>query len=201
MSTDKIDKNLASTKAKILCAARRLFIEKGFSGASMGNIAKLAGVNHSLLFHHFGTKEKLWLAVKESIARDNQEGSKMLPSLEESLASFLRKLIKKSIDFYQNNPDIVRMINWQRLEYSANSNIGVTLSLESQEWLNVFKHYQQKGDIAPNLKPEFLMSFVLSVISTAALDQNSFINTKKKLDQYIEFCVEQFVRGFKALDN
>src|ERR1700722_14549753 len=116
-----------STKEKILEAARQLFVEHGFSGTSMGKIAKLAQVNHSLIFHHFGNKEKLWLEVKQSIARDANQRSKMLPEAKTPFKNFLRGLITKSINFYQDNPDIIRMINWQRLESDKDQKIGITI--------------------------------------------------------------------------
>ena len=154
-----------STKEKILTAARQLFVKNGFAGTSMGKIAKLAGVNHSLLFHYFGNKENLWSAVKQSIAKDADQQSKMLPDIHLSLKDFLGELIIKSIRFYQNNPDIIRMINWQRLEYNPELKIGVTLSAEAQQWIDAFKHYQKQGAINSKLKPEFVMTLILSIVS------------------------------------
>jgi len=46
------------TDYKILVSARELFVKHGFSGTSMGKIAMKANVNHSLIFHHFGNKQK-----------------------------------------------------------------------------------------------------------------------------------------------
>lgn len=186
-----------STKYRILKAARILFVEHGFSGTSMGKIAKLAKVTHSLLFHHFGNKNKLWLEVKQSIARDSQNHSKMLPELTDNYPEFIRTLIKKSITFYRDNPDIIRMLNWQRLELNSNQNIGVTMSLESQEWLNAFKHYQMLGYIDKALSSEFIITYILSIVSVAALDQNIFINNKKKLHDYIDFCVFRLIKGLQ----
>ncbi len=187
--------NGQSTKEKILIAARKLFIENGFSGTSMGKIAKLAHVNHSLLFHHFGNKENLWVEVKQTIVKDNQQQSKMLPELTLPFPDFLRTLINKSIRFYRDNPDIIRMINWQRLEYNESQKIGLSLSQEAQEWIDAFKHYQKKGDINKSLKPEFIITFVLSIVSSAALDQNVFVQNEAALKKYIEFSLNQLLKG------
>lgn len=183
------------TKHKILTAARQLFVEHGFAGTSMGKIAKLAGVNHSLLFHYFGNKENLWLAVKQSIARDADQKSKMLPDTHLSFKEFLRELIIKSIRFYRDNPDIIRMINWQRLEYDPELKIGVTVSTEVQQWIEAIKYYQKKGDINSKLKPEFIMTLILSIVSSAALDQNVFISNEQNQKNYIAFCVESLIKA------
>lgn len=183
------------TKQKILTAARQLFVEHGFAGTSMGKIAKLAGVNHSLLFHYFGNKENLWLAVKQSIAKDADQHSKMLPNTYLSFKDFLRELIIKSIHFYRDNPDIVRMINWQRLEYNPELKIGVTISSEVQQWIDALKYYQKKGDINRKMKPEFIMTLILSIVSSAALDQNIFISSEQNQKSYINFCVENLIKS------
>lgn len=182
-----------STKEKILSAARTLFVEHGFAGTAMGKIAQLAEVNHSLIFHHFGNKEKLWRAVKHNIAKDSQQQSKMLPGIKPDFKEFLQELFTKSIEFYQHNPDIVRMINWQRLEYGSDKQIGITLSPEFQAWIKAFEHYQQKGDIDINLKTEFIITLILSIISSTALDPNIFIHHKNDREAYIDFCVERLL--------
>lgn len=53
----------ADTAARILDAAEALFAEAGFAAASMEAIASRAGVSKANLFHHFGSKRGLYLAV------------------------------------------------------------------------------------------------------------------------------------------
>lgn len=48
------------TRAKILDAAETLFAERGFEGASIRDIAAMAGVQVGLVQHHGGTKEELF---------------------------------------------------------------------------------------------------------------------------------------------
>lgn len=186
-----------TTKEKILIAARKEFVEHGYSGTSIGKIAKLAEVNHSLVFHHFGNKENLWSAVKQTIAHNADQQSKVLPSIHLDFKNFLHDLITNCISFYRENPDIVRMINWQRLEYTSDQKIGITLSTEMQAWQAAFKHYQQKGDINKKLKIEFIITFILSITSSAALDPNIFIRDPKAEQEYINFCVERLLQAFK----
>lgn len=47
------------TKTKILRAAREIFSERGYDGASMAEVAKKAGVNKALPFYYFKSKENL----------------------------------------------------------------------------------------------------------------------------------------------
>jgi TetR/AcrR family transcriptional regulator len=56
---------LERTRRIILQAALDRFSTEGFEGASTRAIAAQAGVNHGLIRHHFGSKEKLWRAAVE----------------------------------------------------------------------------------------------------------------------------------------
>ena len=51
------------TKRKVLNAALKVFAQKGFSNAKLRDIAAIAGTTHSLIRHHFGSKDDLWKAV------------------------------------------------------------------------------------------------------------------------------------------
>jgi AcrR family transcriptional regulator len=55
----------STTQAQILEAARELFIERGYQGATMRGIAKKAGVDASLIVHFFGNKLNLFAEAVE----------------------------------------------------------------------------------------------------------------------------------------
>jgi len=56
------------TRERILAAAEELFLERGFDGASMSALARAAGVNQSLISHHFGSKRGLYDATFERLS-------------------------------------------------------------------------------------------------------------------------------------
>ena len=51
------------TQLRIIDAIMTLIIEKGYSGATSKNIAKLAGVNESTIFRRFDGKKAIVLAA------------------------------------------------------------------------------------------------------------------------------------------
>ncbi|HZG86509.1 MAG TPA: TetR family transcriptional regulator [Paenibacillus sp.] len=50
-------------RKRILLAAKSLFADKGFEGASVREVCEAAGVNVALVSYHFGGKEKLFQAL------------------------------------------------------------------------------------------------------------------------------------------
>ena len=59
----------ASARDSILTAAIQIIAEKGERAATFRAVAAAAGVSHSLLQHHFGTKQGLVTAVEEMVAQ------------------------------------------------------------------------------------------------------------------------------------
>ena len=54
-------------RARILDAALTEFSDKGYAAASTNAIAERAGVAKGLVFHHFGSKEDLFVAVADDV--------------------------------------------------------------------------------------------------------------------------------------
>ena len=54
---------MESMEERILTCAERLFLEKGFDGTSMSDIALCVGINRPTLHYYFRTKDKMFRAV------------------------------------------------------------------------------------------------------------------------------------------
>jgi AcrR family transcriptional regulator len=67
--TTKAEK-AASTKAKIITVARRLFATRGYAGTSTEAVLEESQVSRGALYHHFETKEALFAAVMEAVEED-----------------------------------------------------------------------------------------------------------------------------------
>jgi AcrR family transcriptional regulator len=63
----------ARNRERILCAARRLFDQRGAGCVSMDDVAEAAGVGRGTLFRRFGSRASLAAAVLSERERDFQE--------------------------------------------------------------------------------------------------------------------------------
>lgn len=86
------------TQLKIMDATMTLIIDKGYSGATTKEIAKLAGVNECTIFRRFGEKKEIVLAAME-LAKWNPGLSESdftyHGDLEDDLLSFSRIYMSK----------------------------------------------------------------------------------------------------------
>src|ERR1700712_5927834 len=63
----------SSKRRQILDGARKLFLDLGFDGASMGEIARAAGVSKGTLYVYFTDKNRLFEAIVEEEVLDQQK--------------------------------------------------------------------------------------------------------------------------------
>lgn len=78
-----------TNKARIIRVAIDLFSHKGFKGTSIRDIAHAMGMSISNIYHYFGNKEGLWLAILKYSAEGIVEKLRQVSELEmEPLARF-----------------------------------------------------------------------------------------------------------------
>jgi TetR/AcrR family transcriptional regulator len=104
-------RNPIATRQKLLAAARREFAASGLAGARVDEIAARAGVNKQLVYHYFGDKDALYLAVLEWVYEEirAQERELNLEGLPPERA--IRKLIESSFDHLAAHPDFILLLN------------------------------------------------------------------------------------------
>ena len=63
----------ARNRRRVLAAARRLFVERGVANVTMEEVARAAGVGKGTVFHRFGDRAGLALALVDDRERELQE--------------------------------------------------------------------------------------------------------------------------------
>jgi AcrR family transcriptional regulator len=71
--TDRRDARADKTRARLIEAASTVFAEKGYEGASVGDVAAEAGYTKGAVYAHFRNKEDLLLAIAESLLADDDQ--------------------------------------------------------------------------------------------------------------------------------
>ncbi|UWU73293.1 TetR family transcriptional regulator [Bradyrhizobium huanghuaihaiense] len=101
----------AATRKKLLTAARLEFARHGLAGARVDEIAERAGVNKQLVYHYFGDKDALYLAVLEWVYEDIREQERKLNLEGLPPDKAIRRLIEASFDHLAANPDFIVLLN------------------------------------------------------------------------------------------
>ena len=109
--TTKRDPEL--TRSRLLDAATKLFAEKGRDGTSVDEICQVSGVNCRMIYHYFGSKEGLYMAMLESVYGRIHEITTEIDEHAETLAEFVDTLTERYFRFLQANPEFVAILRWE----------------------------------------------------------------------------------------
>ena len=94
------------TKAKVLDAAAREFVQRGFDGASLADIARRARASKQLILHHFGSKEGLFHAVLDVKFRAALQVAD--PQLEDPTTIIAERFRRRA-----GHLDYIRFLTWE----------------------------------------------------------------------------------------
>jgi TetR/AcrR family transcriptional regulator len=97
------------TRGNLLDSAYREFSTLGFHGASIGSICDGAGVSKQILFHHFGSKEKIYLAVLEKAYEASRSHDPEFDIDRLDPLAAMRYLVGVSFDHLRDNRAFVRL--------------------------------------------------------------------------------------------
>lgn len=92
-----------SRRSAILEVASRLFAEKGYDKAPTAEIAQEAGVAEGTLYHHFGSKEGIFLTIFEESVEEYLAGAEALAAKGTTGAATLRALVRFHFEFLERN--------------------------------------------------------------------------------------------------
>ena len=104
-----------ATRAKILAAAWHEFAQKGFAGARVDAIADRSRANKRMIYHYYGDKEGLFVAVLEA-AYDRARSAEQALDLEhmEPVAA-MRRMVEFTFDSFIADRTFIQLLNNENL--------------------------------------------------------------------------------------
>jgi AcrR family transcriptional regulator len=103
------------TRAAILAAATHEFAEKGIGGARVDAIARRAGSNKRMLYHYFGDKEALYLAVLEAAYAGIRSAETSLDLARRDPEAGLRELALFTWRYFVGHPEFLSLLGTENL--------------------------------------------------------------------------------------
>ncbi|HEY0825437.1 MAG TPA: TetR/AcrR family transcriptional regulator [Ramlibacter sp.] len=100
-----------STRERLLEAATRVFLERGFDAASMDLVRAEAGVSNGSLYHHFPTKAQLADALYADVLRDFHAVLLVPVSGRASARNGVKGMVRASIDWVVQHPARARLLD------------------------------------------------------------------------------------------
>jgi TetR/AcrR family transcriptional regulator len=162
------DRDPGSTREAILDAARTAFAERGYAGASIGDIARAVGIAKASLLHHFPNKDELYIAVFERLLAEwfvkIEEAVDVDPPAEGWL-QFDRGLTA-GFEFFAENPDLVRLVRREALDGSHfGVDLGATLRPLFEQAVGFLERQIKEGTFRDHDPEQMVISGLGAVLS------------------------------------
>ena len=107
------------TRVEIVEAAYCLFLEQGYHGTSMRQIAQEAGISVGGIYNHFSSKEEIYLAV----LRDHHPYHEVLPAMNaaegETLEAFVRDAAMRMVAMLDRRKDFLNVMFIELVEFNG----------------------------------------------------------------------------------
>jgi AcrR family transcriptional regulator len=100
-----------ATRQDLLAAATVEFSRKGLGGARVDAIAARSKANKRMIYHYFGSKDRLFTAVLEEAYRDIRSAELKLPLDTLEPEDAIETLLRFTWDYYLANPEFVTLVN------------------------------------------------------------------------------------------
>lgn len=184
------------TKDKIVEAAKKVFSEKSFHGATTKEIAEVAEVSEGSLFRYFKTKKDLlsFIIINSVVI----SAEKIMKEEHDNLENIITKLITSRIEISKEMFPILKLIMFETsIEKDLKKNLlqEIFLPLINQIEL-IFKEKQKKGEVA-NIDTFFISRTLICLIfGTISLNyateglaflKNPFVSQEEKSPMFNDF--------------
>jgi TetR/AcrR family transcriptional regulator len=117
--TGRRTRDSAATAAAILAAALREFAEHGFSGGRVDRIAEQAGINKGMIYHHYRSKEGLFLAVLEHAYERARSAEQELHLDELPPLEAMARLVEYTFESFAKDRSFIKLLNDENLHAAA----------------------------------------------------------------------------------
>lgn len=121
---------MSTTRDQFLDVAQHLFAERGFYGVSIAAVAQELGLSKQALLHHFGSKEKLYAEVLQSISEPLNAFTREIMVASDSPAQQVEELVVAQYRSQISDSDSARLIMRELLDNEPRADKAVSWYLK-----------------------------------------------------------------------
>jgi len=121
------------TKRRILDIAREMFSVHGYEVATNRDIASAAGITSGALYHYFGSKLDLYLAVHEDVQAGVYESFSNATMNLETFTEMFLAVLEVAHDMNENDPSVARFVGAVRVDAQRHPEMAAAISPRSTQ--------------------------------------------------------------------
>lgn len=133
------------TRKRILDAATIEFARKGLGGARVDEIALRSKANKRMIYHYFGSKERLFTAVLEEAYTGIRSAEQKLHLDEMEPAEAISTLVRFTWNYYLENPEFLTLVNSENLHRARHLKTSEIVRESSGKFVQMVKSILERG--------------------------------------------------------
>ena len=185
-------------QAKILSSALELFAQHGYDAVGVQRIVAAAEVTKPTLYHYFGSKKGLLLALLESKFGDLFQALEEAIAFNGELQESLSRVVSAYFQFARKNPDFYRLqlSMWFAPAHSEAFNVALDFSLRQQALLEkLFVDAAGQNKSLEGQHQAYAATFLGMINTYIGISLNGFAELNQSL---IDRTVHQFLYGISS---
>ena len=187
----------------IICAAREAFLEKGYDGVSMDEVASRAGVAKQTVYARYASKDALFLAVVESLqGRMLSAVSATAPlPICDRLQEIGRELLELVLDPSTLSLSRIALGASYRFPTLGHSIYGARINKLHAVLADILEQAAKEGSLSvddPKVAAEQFLALVRGELHLHCLYDPSFRPARAKIERQIKAGVDCFMARYGA---
>ena len=184
------------SRRKLLAAARKLFVERGYHETRPQDISKAAGVGHGTFYLHFEDKLDCFLAFTEEAAGELELFLEKHLAEAHSLEEGVREILKAIFEYSEANPAVLGAALTD-IAVLSTGDMGRKMPADrwADSWAGVIDRWKEAGEAAADIDSKFAGYLILG-----AVKQGGAYAYRNKIpyDRVIDQTTKVVVRALEA---
>jgi TetR/AcrR family transcriptional regulator len=154
-----------SSTSRMLTAAETLFAEQGFDAVSMSAIADRAGVSKANIFHHFTSKNALYLAVLGNACKESRARIDLLEQAESSFVERLSQYATAHLQGILEHGHLTKLILRDILENGPERGKVLAEQVFGRNFaklVEIIRNGQLRGELRKNVDPAMVAVILIA---------------------------------------
>ena len=166
------DTSSAETRQRIIDVARARFANLGYQAATNKDIAETAGITTGAIYHYFGSKQALYLAVFDEVERHVFGRLRQVEQEETTFVSKISRVLLEAVEINREDPSIAAFFVDVPTESQRNPELATLTRQQGVDSLSFFSELvaggRRTGEIAADVNERHLVFALMAITSGIA---------------------------------
>ena len=180
------DSSSAETRARILDAARRCFADLGYGATTNKDLANRAGYTTGAIYHYFGSKRELFVAVFNEVQDDVYDRFESAVAPHQTFVSKIDAVLDAAVAMNRHDPTLAVFLGSARIDIPRHRDLSAVLSGHNGRRRSFFEKLVDTGiatgEIAPDDKRTMLDVIAAILVGLVSESSNDPVVHERTVD-------------------